>query len=54
MIIIPWHLEVKLVHGVLLAAGLEGGVPGEVLLVLVPQVGPRLNKTSNTFTQRDS
>ena len=42
------HLNFKLVHGVVLAPSFEGGVPGEVLLVIVAQVGARLriNKVS--------
>ena len=39
------HLNFKLVHGVVLAPSFEGGVPGEVLLVIVPQVGARLRIT---------
>ena len=39
------HLNFKLVHGVVLAPSFEGGVPGEVLLVIVAQVGARLRIT---------
>ena len=39
------HLNFKLVHGVVLAPSFESGVPGEVLLVIVAQVGARLRIT---------
>ena len=45
--------SLELVHGVVLAPSFEGGVAGEVLLVIIAQVGARLRINKVGLQQND-